>query len=68
MTAHGKTQEQILEEEQSLRMHVGAGQACLRWFDVDDQDMGLGETDVVLEDESLAAACGGGAQSRVIEL
>ena len=68
LPAHVETVEQVLKEDQAVDMHVGVGQRDPPPLDVNDQDVGLGHPDVVLDHQPLAAAGGGRPQARVVEL
>ena len=65
--AHRKGVEQIDEELGACLMHICMGDRHCRTFDTDEQHMGIGRADIVLDDEPLSRTDRNRIEARVIE-
>ena len=62
------TREEVLEETQARRMDIGVDDVALQTHDIDDEHMGIGGPDLVLQNQLAVRFGSGRAQAGVIEL
>ena len=58
----------VLEKRQAFGVHVGVGDADGLVLHVNDDDVGVGGADVVLDDQAVAGPRGGGGEAGMVEL